>query len=113
MCPPDHFTVDYVINPWMAGNEDSLKLGRAKEQWQRLRDTVAEFADVVTIDAVPDLPDMVFTANAGVVYGEKAIASAVLRGYRRFQLKAQSASWRTDHSTCNPLLPIAINVGVH
>ena len=21
MCPPDYFTVDYVINPWMAGNE--------------------------------------------------------------------------------------------
>ena len=21
MCPPDYFTVDDVINPWMAGNE--------------------------------------------------------------------------------------------
>ena len=20
MCPPDYFTVDYVINPWMTGN---------------------------------------------------------------------------------------------
>ena len=75
MCPPDYFTVDYVINPWMAGNEDSLKLDRAKAQWQRLRDTVAEFADIVTVDPDPNLPDMVFTANAGVVYGDKAIAS--------------------------------------
>ena len=83
MCPPDYFTVDYVINPWMAGNEDSLNLDRANEQWQQLRDTVAEFADVVTIDAVPDLPDMVFTANAGVVYGDKAIASHFMPMERR------------------------------
>ena len=30
MCPPDFFTVDYVINPWMAGHEDSLSLDEAK-----------------------------------------------------------------------------------
>ena len=83
MCPPDFFTVDYVINPWMAGNEDQLNLDRAKAQWQELRDTVARFADVVTIDPVPDLPDMVFTANAGVVYGEKAIASHFMPMERR------------------------------
>ena len=83
MCPPDYFTVDYVINPWMAGNEDSLKLDRAKAQWQRLRDTVAEFADIVTVDPDPNLPDMVFTANAGVVYGDKAIASHFMPMERR------------------------------
>ena len=69
MCPPDFFTVEYVINPWMAGNEDSLSLDKAKRQWTQLRDTVDEFADVVTLDPDPNLPDMVFTANAGVVYG--------------------------------------------
>jgi N-dimethylarginine dimethylaminohydrolase len=26
MCPPDYFTVDYVINPWMAGHEGSMSL---------------------------------------------------------------------------------------
>ena len=83
MCPPDYFTVDYVINPWMAGNEDSLNLDRARRQWTELRDTVSEFADVVTIDPVPDLPDMVFTANAGVVYGNKAIASHFMPMERR------------------------------
>jgi N-dimethylarginine dimethylaminohydrolase len=83
MCPPDHFTVDYVINPWMAGNEDLLSLDRARQQWVELRDTVSEFADVVTIDPVPDLPDMVFTANAGVVYGDKAIASHFMPMERR------------------------------
>ena len=83
MCPPDYFTVDYVINPWMAGNEDSLSLDRAKRQWEQLRATVAEFADVVTMDPEPKLPDMVFTANAGVVYGNKAIASHFMPMERR------------------------------
>ena len=53
MCPPDYFTVDYVINPWMAGNEDSLSLDRAKQQWEALQATVAEFADVVTMNPEP------------------------------------------------------------
>ena len=83
MCPPDYFTVDYVINPWMAGNEDSLNLERAKQQWVRLRDTVSEYAEIVTIDPHPKLPDMVFTANAGVVYGNKAIASHFMPMERR------------------------------
>ena len=83
MCPPDYFTVDYVINPWMAGNEESLSLDRAKQQWEELRATVARFADVVTMDAEPELPDMVFTANAGVVYGNKAIASHFMPMERR------------------------------
>ena len=69
MCPPDFFTVDYVINPWMAGHEDSMSIERAKEQWGALRDKISEFAEVVTMEPQPDLPDMVFTANAGVVYG--------------------------------------------
>ena len=74
MCPPDYFTVDYVINPWMAGQEGSLDIELAKKQWLELRDAIAEFADVVEMTPQPDLPDMVFTANAGAVYGNKAIA---------------------------------------
>ncbi len=83
MCPPDYFDVDYVINPWMAGNEDSLNLARAKAQWTELRDKLAEYAEIVQLDPHPDLPDLVFTANAGVVYGNKAIASHFMPHERR------------------------------
>lgn len=31
MCPPDYFTVEYVINPWMAGHESSLDIKLAKK----------------------------------------------------------------------------------
>ena len=83
MCPPDHFTVDYVINPWMAGQEGSLDLDLAKRQWTTFRDTLAEHAEIALITPEAGLPDMVFTANAGAVYGEKAIASHFLPNERR------------------------------
>jgi N-dimethylarginine dimethylaminohydrolase len=83
MCPPDYFTVDYVINPWMAGNEGGMSLDLAKQQWIKLRDAISEYAEVVTIEPQPELPDMVFTANAGVVYDDKAIASHFMPMERR------------------------------
>jgi N-dimethylarginine dimethylaminohydrolase len=83
MCPPDYFEVHYVINPWMAGHEGSLDPNLARRQWQELHDTVSEFAEVVIIPPHPKLPDMVFTANAGVIYGNKAIASHFMPLERR------------------------------
>ena len=83
MCPPDYFTVDYVINPWMAGQDSSLDIGRAKRQWRELRDMIGEYADIVEVSPVAGLPDMVFTANAGAVYGDKAIASHFMPQERR------------------------------
>ena len=83
MCPPDYFTVDYVINPWMAGQDGALDIELAKRQWRELRDAIADHAEVVEIQPVRELPDMVFTANAGAVYGNKAIASHFMPMERR------------------------------
>ncbi len=83
MCPPDYFTVDYVINPWMAGNEGALDIGEAKRQWASLRDALAEHAEIVVMEPQPKLPDMVFTANAGAVYGNRAVASHFMPKERR------------------------------
>ena len=96
MCPPDHFTVDYVINPWMAGHESSLDVGLAKQQWGELRDTIAEYADVVEMEPVEGLPDMVFTANAGAVYGDKAIASHFMPQERRPE-EVHFKTWFSDN----------------
>ena len=96
MCPPDYFTVDYVINPWMAGHDEPLSLELAREQWDRLRDAIAKHADVVTMDAQPDLPDMVFTANAGAVYGNKAIASHFMPMERRPE-EAHFKAWFSEN----------------
>ena len=83
MCPPKYFSVEYVINPWMAGKEGAPDLSLANRQWETLRDSLATVADIVLMDPQPNLPDLVFTANAGVVYGDKAIASHFMPHERR------------------------------
>ena len=66
MCPPRLYDVNYVINPWMAGNVHASSRARAAEQWQRLYEAVSQIAEVQLIDPQPGSPDMVFTANAGL-----------------------------------------------
>jgi N-dimethylarginine dimethylaminohydrolase len=83
MCPPDHFSVDYVINPWMAGNEGQPDLALAGAQWAALREALAEHADITLMVPQPDLPDLVFTANAGFVCGGKAVPSHFMPHERR------------------------------
>ena len=69
MCPPVHFGVLYEINPWMH-REVSVDHDRARGQWDALVATLrAAGAEVETMDAHPDVPDLVFTANAGLVDG--------------------------------------------
>ncbi len=75
LCPPDHYQVHYVINPWMEGNIDRSRHGRAVEQWEGLHRVLSELADVEIVRPEPGWPDMVFTANAGLVLGEKAVLS--------------------------------------
>ncbi|MEA5445218.1 dimethylarginine dimethylaminohydrolase family protein [Gammaproteobacteria bacterium AB-CW1] len=76
MCPPDHFHVNYAINPWMKGNQDQVSQEKAMSQWQALRALVARFAEVVEIEPQEGVPDMVFTANAGTVAGKRAVVSS-------------------------------------
>jgi N-dimethylarginine dimethylaminohydrolase len=83
MCPPEFFEVDYVINPWMDGHSGSLDLELARVQWERLRAGLAECADVVLLEPRPGLPDLVFTANAGFVYGLRAVPSHFMPHERR------------------------------
>ena len=75
MCAPDYFGVDYVINPWMENQRGKTDPIRAREQWQILHDALVAEADIALIPPHPALPDLVFTANAGFVCGDKAIAS--------------------------------------
>ncbi|MEN9255342.1 MAG: hypothetical protein Q6K26_10745, partial [Gloeomargarita sp. SZTDM-1c_bins_89] len=75
MCPPDHYQVNYVINPWMEGNVHRSSQPQALEQWQRLYQLVQQYADVALITPAPGWPDMVFTANAGLVVNRQVVLS--------------------------------------
>jgi arginine dihydrolase len=67
MCRPEHFTVDYAINPWM-DPDVPVDRDRALRQWETLRRTYLDLGhQVEEIRPQPDLPDMVFAANGGFV----------------------------------------------
>ena len=75
MCAPDHYDVDYVINPWMEGNIHKSSRDRAVEQWQKLYSILADHATVDLIQPQKGVPDLVFTANAGLVLEKTAVLS--------------------------------------
>lgn len=75
MCPPDHFGVEYVINPWMEGNVSRASAEEARSQWERLLQHVAAAAEPVLMEAAAGVPDLVFTANAGLVLGRTVMLS--------------------------------------
>lgn len=66
MCQPSFYEVSYVINPWMAGNIHASSRTKAKEQWELLRKAVSRVGETTQVEPKSGLPDMVFTANAGL-----------------------------------------------
>jgi N-dimethylarginine dimethylaminohydrolase len=75
MCSPQHYDVDYVINPWMEGNIHKSSRDRAVEQWQKLHHILKDHTLVDLVEPQPGWPDMVFTANAGLVLGKTVVLS--------------------------------------
>ncbi len=75
MCAPDHYHVDYVINPWMEGNIGKATYDRAVDQWEKLHHLIKDHAIVDLINPEKGVPDLVFTANAGLVLGKKVVLS--------------------------------------
>ena len=76
LCPPHHYGIYYVINPWMQANVGAARNTIALDQWLAFRDILGRFATIELMAAVESLPDLVFTANAAVVRGSKAVLSS-------------------------------------
>jgi N-dimethylarginine dimethylaminohydrolase len=76
MCPPEHFTVEYAINPWM-DTTVPVDTALALKQWEILRYTLLDLGHTVhVLPAQPGLPDLVYAANGafsvdGAVYGAR------------------------------------------
>ena len=83
MCAPDYYDVDYVINPWMEGNIHKSSRDRAVEQWNMLHGVLQGLAQVELITPQKGVPDMVFTANAGMILGNQAIVSRFYHSERQ------------------------------
>ena len=76
MCRPTHYTIAYEINPWMHIRRQADH-PRALRQWTALYRLLTQRLQVSVrlLPPVRGLPDLVFTANAGLVVGRTVIRS--------------------------------------
>ena len=91
MCRPEHFRVDYAINPWM-DVDSPVDPDRALAQWDTLEQTLVTAGAVVErIDQLPEAPDMVYAMNYGLVDGDHVALTRFRHAERA--VEADAAEW--------------------
>jgi N-dimethylarginine dimethylaminohydrolase len=112
LCPPEHYVVEYAINPWM-DTTTAVDTELARKQWEGLRETLVRLGhDVHLLSPEIGLPDMVYAANGGftvdgIVYGARfkyPQRSAEAVAHRRFYTERSEHPWRF-------VPPVATNEG--
>ena len=90
MCRPEHFGIEYEINPWMHVTV-AVDHERAVRQWEALHALYVEHGEGIELATpVAGLPDMVFTANAAVVWRRRAVLSR----FHHAERAGEEAHWR-------------------
>ncbi len=104
MCPPDYYGIEYEINPWMSRSHGSEQ-ERSRQQWNALDETLRRLG--VTVERLtpqPHLPDLVFTANAGLLFGKRFFSSRF-----RYEVRARESPhfdrWFAEHDYTVEHLP--------
>lgn len=100
MVEPEHFRVDYAINPYMdpAHQPDP---GATRDQWDAIEDAIVGAGGVVDVLAQRrDAPDMVYAMNLGLPFvggptGRVAVLSHMRHPERRMETES-AADWFTD-----------------
>lgn len=95
MVRPDHFRVDYAINPFMDLSQQPDPV-RTREQWDGIVDAVeAAGGEVVAMAQRSDSPDMVYAMNLGFAVvdrdGEERVVLSHMR-YPERRLETESAA---------------------
>jgi N-dimethylarginine dimethylaminohydrolase len=104
MCPPDFYGIEYEINPWMDTQRQTDHV-IAVSQWHALRQIlIANGAKIELLTPVAGLPDLVFTANAAIIYRDRAICSR-FRHVQRQGEEQLDAAWLSAHGFTVEILP--------
>src|SRR4051794_24786812 len=75
ICPPDYYGIHYEINPWMDMSRQA-EHAVAVSQWHALRTNIIDAgAKISLLEPMPGLPDLVFTANAAMIFKRQALLS--------------------------------------
>ncbi|MCU1460779.1 MAG: Amidinotransferase [Acidimicrobiales bacterium] len=103
MCPPEHFGVLYEINPWMH-REVQVDPDEARAEWDGLVATLRDAgAEIDLLEPVEGLPDLVFTANAGVVNGTQFVPARFRHPERQAEVPHDVAWFRSHGFTVDEL----------
>ncbi len=95
LCKPTHFTVEYVINPHM--QPYAVDSDKALKQWQKLTGILKDLGiKVEVIEQQPDVPDMVFATDQGIVR-DGAILLANFRYSQRKKERIYYRDWFREH----------------
>lgn len=109
VCNPAFYNVTYKINPWMSP-EKGINFDLAVKQWQ---DLISIFKDlgveVCEMSGELGLPDIVFTANAGVLLGEKRILLSNFKYPERKPEKQVYKKWFEENGYTCEELPEEVN----
>lgn len=95
MCRPLFYSISYTINPWMVPGSENKNI--AQLQWEKLFQTFKSLGiKVKLIDQKPNLPDMVFATDQGIVRGKKVYMSNFRYSERKGERKPY-LKWFEDH----------------
>ena len=97
VCPPDYYGIEYEINPWMRVS-NAAEPDRSKAQWRNLMQTLEKDAGakLQRMRPIEGLPDLVFTANAGLTHDGKTVISQ-FRQKERQREEEYFKRWFTEH----------------
>jgi N-dimethylarginine dimethylaminohydrolase len=96
MCPPEHFAVEYAINPWMDVSAP-VDAELALKQWQQLREMLVGLGHTVhVLDPEPGLPDMVYAANGAFVVDGTAYGARFKHPQRTGEAVAHRAFYESN-----------------
>jgi len=98
MVTPEHFTVEYVINPHMEGHIGNVDRIKAVQEWNQVRDAfINSGVRVHEINGVAGLPDMVFCANQSLPFissdGRKEVLMSIMHADQRKDEVAFIEQW--------------------
>ena len=100
MVSPEHFRVEYAINPFMkdeAGDLNRVDEARARAEWTALKETYEGLGlKVDVLEGASGQPDMVFSANQSFPFRTKGGAKSVVLGKMRSEFRRGEVPYFRD-----------------
>ena len=104
MCPPDFYGIEYEINPWMHRDRPSNR-ENAAAQWKALYELLKSLGvEVHLLEPQPGWPDLVFTANAGMICRSTVFLASFRHPARQGETPIDAA-WFASHGFNTITLP--------